>query len=175
MNQHTNDDPQRAIISKDLWCKLIAGLEIVGGVSIIFSFFYTWGFALPNYWLALVLTVGIWGVYGGWHLWQGSPKGLRHSLYLQAIQIITIEGSAVCWRAALGVGIVVGYFSSGNYSVFSLGGKVAFSLLDPAMSFGIGVNLVGLAALIYLSTVKGRLERQGESSDLKDHHQPAEK
>ena len=70
---------------KNIWCSIIAALQILGGISIFGLFFYEHGFNPPNYWLALILTPAAWGVYAGSLLWMGRLKGLKYSAIVNPV------------------------------------------------------------------------------------------
>jgi hypothetical protein len=139
-----------------IWIRIIAVLEIVGGVFGIGL--VAWGlFFTPfNPFLLVLVPIAI-GIYirsfvAGVALWRRSPFGRKASIIVQAIQLPKIVSPAVVFIFSFGLDLWVHQLWSGGLTTLGFQLKLfAFNQLYinvPGAPIGLGVSIT---ALVFLS------------------------
>jgi len=141
-------------LEDDTWCLLIAMIQIMGGVVGAGLFIYQYGSAPYSLIMSLILSPFLWGIYGGIMLWNGKDKGLNYSLIMQAIQIPKLMTPLLGYHVFLGAEANVGWFGSMLKLDWTLGSSAFLYLNTELTSYGAGINLIPLAAFVYLMKFK---------------------
>ena len=134
--------------------KLIAGLEIFGGIA---------GTAITIYlasaiqlqlvmliFIVLMASIFLLSIYAGVELWRGSNKGVKLSKILQALQIFQIISPYFIYQFLLGVGFTVEVIGAKLNFSLPLGGQFAFNVPGAEGPIGIGINFVAVWAFYQL-------------------------
>jgi len=145
--------------------RLLAIMLVVGGVLGVGIAFWMGYQFVRVHWVYLVLVVAflllfIWCVSAGIRLWRGDPKGWKWATILFAMQVpvVTVPGLSYEFYTGLALKIVGGDVDS-NIG-FNLGANANFYLSTDVKGLVYGVNLVALAAVIYLLRGRARKEMQ---------------
>ena len=162
-NQSANENqkielPKSLRIDENAWCLIIAFIQVGGGLVGIGLFAYHFGALQSSFLLTLVVAPFFYGIYSGYLLWQGKVKGLNHSLIVQAIQIPMFSFAYVGYNLQIGIVLSIGWFNSKGAFNLHFGSASLISINPSSDTYGVGINLIALAALYYLWTFKKKLE-----------------
>jgi hypothetical protein len=135
--------------------KLLAVMLAIGGVLGIGLAIWMGYQFVPVHWIYIVLVVAflllfIWSVIAGIRLWRGEPKGWKWATILFALQVpvLTVPGLSYEFYTGLALKIVGGDVET-NVGL-DFGANANFYLGTEITGLVYGVNLVAVAALIYL-------------------------
>lgn len=137
--------------------QVLAGLLIAGGLLGVGLGIYM-GFRFAReHWLYLVLIVAfagvfVWTALTGVRLWRGDARGWKWAkiLYAAQIPIITVPGFSYEYYVGAAIKVLGGRVN--DHLAFALGATGNFYLDTRITGLVYGVNLVALAAFIYLLT-----------------------
>jgi hypothetical protein len=134
--------------------KLIALLLIIGGIAGATFSVVTWlrtsTTALVTASIVLVFGCSAWA---GFKLWTGTPSGYTWAKILLAMQIpsISIPGFVYQFYTAAVLSLSYSRHTDSRLGLnFELGSALAFQISPEIQDLVIGVNLIAIAALIYL-------------------------
>lgn len=145
-----------------IWMKIIAVLEIVGGIAGILL--VVWILAMtpfnPLSLLILPIVVGIYvlSLVAGIALWRGRKYGRTASIVVQCIQIPKLISPQIIFMFSFGVDVWVYFFRSPE--LFKIGFESRFGAFNqffvyaPGAPYGLGISVTGLIILVLLITYK---------------------
>lgn len=151
------EEEHRYRIDDDTWCLIIAASQVLGGAGGIIMCVYHFGLEPPNLVVSLLVAPFVWGVYAGVLLWRGKRTGLEHSMALQVMQIVLFAVPLIGYELAVGPALQIGWLGNGLVLSGHFGGYAAFHLDAESAEFRWGINLIALAAFLYLRKIKARL------------------
>jgi hypothetical protein len=135
--------------------RAIALVEIVGGVTA--AGVVAWGLLHgPSFFGLLFLAIYVWCAFAGVQLWRQRRTGWRHSVLVQLLQTVWVDTAKFTYLFAAGCGAWFGFGSEGItrrhawLSEFQLGWRSGFGPQFDAHPWLIAVNIVALAAAVYL-------------------------
>lgn len=151
-------------IEDDTWCLIIAVLQVLGGLYGIALTVYYHGGEPPSLNLSLLMAPFVWGIFGGVLLWRGMRRGLIHSIAVQAMQIPRFAIPLVGYEVYIGAKLQVGWMGGVHILEVYPGSSVSYFFNAETCAPELGVNLIALAAFLYLRKVKARVaEADAES------------
>jgi hypothetical protein len=135
--------------------RILALLLLVGGVLGVAIALYMGYGMLQQHWiygllLALFALLFGYSAFIGFRLWQGHPAGWKRALLLFSTQVpvFTFPGVTYEWYTGLAFKIMGGNVEKNT--VLELGSSVNFYLDTRITDVAYGVNVVAVAALIFL-------------------------
>lgn len=145
------------------WVRIIAGLEIVGGVFGV-GIVAWWFLAAPVNTLSLLLApvpvgINVLSFVAGVALWRGSEFGRKCSMAVQAIQAPKIISPAVVFMFSFGFDLWVHYLVLSE-ELANLGAEVRFlaffqlSFGTAGVPVGLGLSITACLSLALLSKYK---------------------
>jgi hypothetical protein len=145
--------------------KLISLLLTIGGaVGIGVSL---WAFSHAASLKEAVLTVVFAGIFGwatwtGVELWRNKPRAYKWALILLVFQIPNIAIPAFAYQFYTGLSLLVSFSPPANVNFeFHLASLIAFQASPDMQDLVVGINVVAIAALIWLLHV---FPRAGDSA-----------
>jgi len=136
--------------------RLIAAFLIVGGIAGIAVVLWTEaGAQILSHQIFLGFAILIFGssVWAGIDLWKGKPRSYKWAQVLFLLQIpnISFHGFAFQFYLALVLGLSFSREAASKLNFeFELGSSLNFQISPEIENLVLGVNLIAIAALIYL-------------------------
>jgi len=131
--------------------RIIAVFEVVGGVlGLVMSLVLTMSARLDSTSAAVFIAPNCLAVYGGILLWRGAGRGYVISSALQLAQLIRFSSSFLFYEFVLGFAFTVGAGVRSFFFYPKIGSTGLIALAHTGAPFRIGINVVAVAALIYL-------------------------
>lgn len=137
--------------------RVLALLLMVGGLLGVGLSVVTLARFLRMHWVygvvfGAILVLFAWTALAGFRLWRGEPRGWKSATVLFAMQvpILTVPGLSYEYYTGLALRLVGGHVDKGL--TLSLGSNGNFYLDTRIHDWVYGINLVGLAATVYLLT-----------------------
>jgi hypothetical protein len=144
------------------WCRIIAALQIIGGLSGLYGVLFG-GFVGPSRVILLVaFLLFAASLCGGVLLALGRPSGVSVSLVVQALQVLQITTVGVVYSFTSGLQMLLGLRLSENGPDLGLHFYLPaqfFVFIDPPPSMVpqgafLGVNIAAILAIICLRYVR---------------------
>jgi hypothetical protein len=135
--------------------RLLAMLLLVGGLVGVAVILYMGYGMLQQHWIyglvfALFALLFAYSTFVGFRLWRGHPLGRKRAMILFATQVpvFTVPGATYEWYTGLAFKIMGGHVEKNT--VLELGSSINFYLDTRITDLAYGVNVVALAALLFL-------------------------
>jgi hypothetical protein len=149
--------------------RLLAALLVIGGVLGIAIILYMGYGMLQQHWIyglvfALFALLFAYSTFVGFRLWQGHPLARKRAAVLFATQIpvFTLPGVTYEWYTGLAYKIMGGHVEKNT--VLELGSSINFYLDTRITDVAYGVNVVALAALLFLVSTRSNPALQGDAA-----------
>ena len=160
-----------------LWLRLIAALEILGGmfgIGLALWQVFSLPSSLPYYSLPFVFLIYTFSLVAGIELWRGRRRGHIASVVVQSIQLVKIFSTPITFAFSFGLDVYLNWLQADGLSDLSINFRFLafhqFFINMPDVPTGLGVSVLALLFLTILILYKPNMsiEKGGQANRLND-------